>query len=193
MTSNVGAACTGVGLDVPELSVEPHDTDGRLLRLQTQPTSHVAVADRLLRIDGLSLHLEILSASHRVVVRAEDGSSIHETVACAAGSAVVVDDDCLPDRHRWTTRGWQVDFSSSLRFGPDAVEKSAAEFGRLRTERPDANLVGRFPGHDLALTALNADLTRADQLAWRSWHLYPGTDPHVVTTVTRATRLERRP
>ena len=193
----------GLLIGVPELAVAACDTDGRLLRLRTDRTDHAPVAKSLLAQGPLALTLEVLAASHRV--RLTDGATGHvlltETVACAEpGEATAV--GTLPTDHAWADGSWLASFHSAIAFGANAVEAAAADVAVLAGT--SHALVGRFPGHPLALTALEAQfrptIDGSDEtddpfptvLGWRSWHLYPGSDPHVVTTVTRAILQEER-
>ncbi|MEZ5375758.1 MAG: DUF2617 family protein [Acidimicrobiales bacterium] len=173
------------------IDVESVDTDGRALRLHTGPTPHHAVRTLAVDLGPWRVDLDILSASHRVTVRAGDGATellVRETVACGA-SDDAVDADTLPGTYGWSVNEWEVQFTSKTVVGDDAVRMAASQLEHLH-DVPTA-IVGRFPGDDLALTALVADLqmlpiSGAAQLAWHSWHLYPGVDPHAVITHTVA-------
>lgn len=173
------------------LDVEPLDSDGRLLRLCCGPTGHEAVASRRLSLPSAELRIDILSASHRVIVAGLTAADdVSETVACGGGGVGLVDGP-LPSRHQWDTSNWSAEFTSDLRVGgaelADAVDQIEAISGS-----PTA-LVAQFPGHPMALTALWVDDT-TESPSWRSWHLYPKSatsDPHVVTTITRLEKKAR--
>ncbi len=176
---------------VAVLDIEPLDTSGHLLRLCCGPTAHVAVVSRRLSLPGAELRIDILSASHRVIVAGLTAADdVNETVACGGGGVGLVDGP-LPAHHQWDTSNWSVDFSSELRIGDAAVVAAAAEVDSVSAQ-PTA-LVARFPGHPMALTALWVD-DNAESPSWRSWHLYPGSptsDSHVVTTTTRLEKKAR--
>lgn len=188
------------------LGVEWLDTDGQLLELCSEPTTHLAVASSDLHftvapMGRVVLRLDILSASHRVRLaaapctrRAEPAWNVHETVACFPGSCspgtVAIADEPtsrpsrLPQRQRWRTPQWELDFHSDIAFGESTIPEAMS---LIEKTEGDANtLTGRFPGHPSALTALRVQASPS-QLLWRSWHLYPGQRPHVVTTQTTAT------
>ncbi|MFT7598381.1 MAG: hypothetical protein ACI8TP_001302 [Acidimicrobiales bacterium] len=189
------------------LDIVTVDTDGRLLRLQCYPTSHRAVESKIVRFQRCVVRLDVLSASHRVLVgpTTENPANrnsissptaatweIHETVAC---EAAVADEQppevaLLPPELRWQAEPWTVDFRSELCFGDHALREAAASVIAL-TDRSDS-LVAAFPGNELALTGLTVRSTSDDRIRWNSWHLYPGADPHVVTTQTTATSRPRR-
>ncbi len=210
------SACSPIRVAaLPVLGVDPLDTDGRLLRLQPGPTSHLAVASRFVRLDSAMVRLDILSASHRVMMAATplgtiapvEGWDVHETVACGSAAAAV-HPDRLPSSHTWKTGDWTMSFRSELSTDPDSLQAAADQL--IAGADHPAALVASFPGHPLAITGLtvhqhvagdtNGDDTNSSDstatastggqtsIEWRSWHLYPGDDPHMVTTTTIATR-----
>ncbi len=175
------------------LDVEPLDTDGRLLRLHCHQTGHRAVARSTLSFGAVTVELDVLAASHRVTVRpTHDRSSnaewqIDETVACATNAAAV-ESGALPPVYTWRTGPWHLAFESTLERGSEMVETSAADLAARHGE-PN-HLIVAFPGHHHALTGLQV-AGSPDSLTWRTWHLYPGDDPHVVLTTTHATRASK--
>lgn len=189
--SQLGTAADAAPV-LPVLRVDPLDTDGRLLRLQPGPTAHVAVASRFVRLDTAMARLDILSASHRVMMAsmplgtlaASDGWDVHETVACGSAAEAVLPDR-LPTAHEWEAGGWSMSFTSSLSTDLDELHRAADRLA-AGADHP-ATLVASFPGHPLAITGLSVH-ERSSGVEWRSWHLYPGDDPHMVTTTTVATR-----
>ncbi len=180
-------------LDASDLSgVEAVDTDGRALLLVTEPTAHPPVAQRLIELDGCSVSLEVLAASHRVRLLSSTGrEAATETVACDDRPLPSMAGGHLPPHHTWTSAGWRLSFQSQLRTGTTTVDAAADELARFAGD--DKTLIRRFPGHELAITALRAIDDGPDRVAWRSWHLYPGPDSHVVFTETRAIQEESRP
>lgn len=179
------------------LDIAGQDTDGRLLRLHTGPTDAPAVDALEMTLGPIVVRLEVLAASHRVSVRRRDGEAweVIETVACG-GHGRPVDTAALPSRHDWSDDGWTMRFTSGLAKGDAALAAAVAAIEPL-VGHPAA-LVARFPGHDDALTALvvdtddghassdSASSAGAASVRWRTWHLYPGADPHVVETATAA-------
>ena len=62
----------------------------------------------------------------------------------------------------------------------DLLEQIESEVeGHARAGLPA--LLGRFPGNELAVTAVTAD-TDDDALIWRTWHTYPQAGEVVVTS-----------
>lgn len=163
-------------LAATDLAVPTVDTSGRQLALSTEPTPHVAVASLLIEGPEFSARLDVLAASHRVTVELPVGT-ITETVACdVTGTGSLP----LPEVHAWVAAGERIGFQSSLRCGREALTRAAAAIARLD---PARSIVVRFPGHEAALTAIEL-LEGPQEVAWRTWHLYPGDDPHVVITKT---------
>lgn len=164
-----------------DLAVPIVDTNGRDLRLFLGTTDHEPVATRALVVGDCVVHLDVLAASHRVRVVTESGRQLVETVACDVGNGIA---ERLPASAEWVVADRVVSFSSALVEGLSVVEAAAAAIDCLD---PDRSLVVRFPGDALALTAI-ALVANDDPnlIAWRTWHLYPGLDPHVVTTDTSA-------
>lgn len=181
-------------LEIPVLEIAPLDTDGRLLRLHCESTTHSAVATETVRLGEDLLRLDILSASHRVSIASRTSPSsvapawdVHETVAC--GSIGAEQCTSLPDHLQWSSGPWNLLFASSLSVGVESIDAADCDIGSA-VERPGCvSIARRFPGHSLAVTALVASAPAPDQLIWTSWHLYPGPDPHVVTTHTEAQRF----
>ncbi len=177
-------------LALEPLSIDPLDTDGRLLRLHCSPTRHLAVATATISVGAASVQLDVLAASHRVrVTPAGHGAEraswrLDETVACGTAADAVVAHE-LPAEHTWRSGPWHLTFRSSMSTGDASVTDNAT---RLLSQRDDPDhLVVRFPGHPHALTGLHVAGTE-HSLTWHSWHLYPGEDPHAVLTTTHATR-----
>lgn len=175
-----------------DLAVPPVDTDGRELRLSVTPTDHVAVATRVVALEGAladaAVHLEVLAASHRVRLVCNGVTHVTETVACDAASAAA---DQLPTRSSWNAGGRAVSFTSKIVEGAAEVSAAVESIAELD---PDRSIVVRFPGHSMAFTAIELLPAAADDsIAWQTWHLYPGPDAHVVLTSTTATHCVASP
>jgi len=165
------------------------------------PTDHVAVTSRFVRLDCAMVRLDVLSASHRVLLAATplgtpaavDGWEATETVACGSADSAAVSDH-LPDLHDWNNGEWSMTFTSEFTTSLTDLEAAAAQLDAV-AHHPRA-LVARFPGDPLAITGLtvheSCDGPRP-RVEWRAWHLYPGDDPHMVTTTTTALGPDRGP
>lgn len=158
-----------VSIDVPFADVR-----GDALRwaLDLPPAEALAVRELSLR-DGRSIALQVLGASHQVLVRRGDDVLLSETVACDLGGAAP-----LPSR---TRRGGYHFGSRVARYGAEPfaaeVEALVARLG----DDPDA-LVGRFPGTPYAVTAIAVRTRDSGRLEWHTWHAYPQTGELVHTT-----------
>lgn len=164
--------------------VTPADVIGEALRLHLGPTAWPAVASRSFTVGSHEVLLEVLAASHRVSVRPAGAAAatLVETVACGAASTPPVDSEQLPVRHVAALARATYQFESATRFGPDGVERAAREVRHV-----DHGLQVAFPGHPDALTGIRLqpqDPTGDTEpsITWTTWHVYPGTLPHVVTT-----------
>lgn len=178
-----------------EVAVPLLDTDGRSLRLSNVSTNHRAVASLVVVLphipaDPLAAHLEVLAASHRVRIENSSGVTITETVACDTGNVDVNKNDAaaLPAQAAWTTLDHTVAFSSSIVDGDRAITAAVEAIAGLD---PDRSIAVRFPGNDMAYTAIELVSPAPESIAWRTWHLYPGPNAHVVTTSTTASTVVR--
>lgn len=127
---------------------------------------------------GVHLSLRLLGASHQAVLRTPDGE-LTETLACLAGRSPhlprEVDERVAGVRYRFAV---SVDALSENDFS-DAIAGV-----RREVEPSPYGLVGVFPGHDEAVTALLVE-PGGGRVAWRTWHAYPQTR-HLVATRTTA-------
>lgn len=124
--------------------------------------------------------LRVLGASHQVVIETED-EPFTETIAYLPHVPMP-----LPERH--TAPGYSLR-TSVTHLAPDALRDAVNAFVPALGERDDA-VVARFPGNDLALTALVAE-RRDDVLTWRTWHVYP-QHGELVETASSLDLLRRR-
>jgi hypothetical protein len=160
---------------VSTLSVPYLDTRAAALGWSLDVAEQPAVA----RLDvplpaatGLTLHLRVLGASHQVLLRALDGTTLlTETVACRPRPLRPLPPvaKALLGPLRYTLRSEVLD-RSGAGFGDD-VDALLASHG------PDpAALVGRFPGNRHAVTVVRADPVPAPGTlaGWQTWHTYPG-------------------
>jgi hypothetical protein len=168
------------------VDVPPADVIGDALRLHLGPNALPAVAGIRVPVGpDLVLVLEVLAASHRVTVLRSGRPVLVETVACLTGSpldAPPVDPAALPGAHAVDLGAGCYRFTSERRDGPAPLAE-AARLVRALSGRGDALTVG-FPGHPDALTGLAMVGAAPAPLAWSTWHLYPGADPHVVATTS---------
>ena len=178
------------------VDISPADVVGDALRLRLGPNTLSAVASCRVELGSeargeLTAVLEVLTASHRVTLISGGRDLVVETVACDPGASTpaagVVDAFRLPEEHRWATELGPSCFTSRTLHGQTSLDRARAEIDDL-DGRAGSVVVG-FPGHADALTAVVADRAGLE-LRWRTWHLYPGSDPHHVTTTTTLTLQE---
>lgn len=127
-------------------------------------------------VDGGSLELGVLGASHQALVRV-GATGCSEVVACDVGAP-----GPLPARTAREVAGGRLRYRFSCavrRLAPAALAAESEALVERLTPDPDA-LVGIFPGSAHAATALAARPGRAS-VAWRTWHVYPGTGEVVAT------------
>ena len=106
-----------------------------------------ALACRELELDGITVQLRLLGASHQVILD-EDGRTCSETVACMPGSTP------LPLGVSRRTGAWDYDFTARVEtLTPDAFAGRAQELLELVSDHP-GGLAGTFPGAPHAFTAL---------------------------------------
>lgn len=126
-------------------------------------------------VGGFAVDLRLLGHSHQVVVTPPAGAVLLETVACCPG----VPGD-LPSRRDEQRGAHRYAFTASV----DALDAAS----RLVAERVAADplgLVGVFPGHPGAFTALRAAASPdGSGVRWETWHAYPQSGELVRTTGT---------
>jgi hypothetical protein len=156
-------------LDVPFADVR-----GDTLRWTLAPVDCTPLASQTVSIGGLSVTLNVLGASHQIVVRRHDRPILHETVACG-----IVDAAALPAAH--AEGGYSLG-SYVATLEPDELAERASELVERLEGRTDA-VVAHFPGDPNAVTALALDELGEQQISWSTWHTYPQTG-EIVATVT---------
>ena len=172
--------------------VHPADVIGESLRLHLGPTEWPAVASRQFRHDPFVITVEVLAASHRVLVHSAASITplVVETVACGRAASSPVDDHRLPAEHELDLVAATYRFTSATRTGFHAVRRAADDVRSI-----ERGLQVAFPGHSDALTGIRLDPApaagAAGSIGWTTHHVYPGTTPHVVTTSSTLT-LHRR-
>lgn len=127
-----------------------------------------ALGTHAVTIDGLTVELRVLGASHQVVL-----GDWSETVACLPDrpGALPAREERVVGDHRVTFEAQvdrPVDFEGVVR---QVISTCAAD--------PRA-LVAEFPGSRLAVTALAAG-PLGDGVAWETWHAYPQAGELVYT------------
>ena len=163
-------------LSVPFVDASAGQLTWGLVPATGPPLARISVSLR-----GADVDLTVLGASHQVMARVGEVTCV-EAVTCGG-----IGLSPLPRRAARDLPGLRYSVSSSVeRLDPETFT------GRARRLREDLGpepraLVGSFPGHPDALTAL---LARADGegVVWQTWHAYPLTGELVLTT----TRLGRR-
>ena len=133
----------------------------------------LAAADHT--IGSLSFSIRLLGASHQIVV-SDDAHELCETVACLPDITTALPDSFQADGYVFSSR--VIECSSDAM--AEMVEQIESEVdGHARDGLPA--LLGRFPGNELAVTAVTADIYD-DALVWRTWHTYPQAGEVVVTS-----------
>ncbi|GAB3294536.1 DUF2617 family protein [Epidermidibacterium keratini] len=165
---------------ITDLDIPFSDTsaDQLSLSLTTPRLPHVARSAVL--AGELTIELRILRASHQVVLDAPAGTLI-ETVACLERGSLPTDLSSTPHP------GVGFDFTARVAQYDDADFATAVDALIATAESDDHALIGRFPGHHLALTGVQ--ITSLAPVAWRSWHTYPQTG-QIVSTYTSITLRE---
>ncbi|SCK38245.1 DUF2617 family protein [Streptomyces sp. WMMB 322] len=142
-----------------------------------------ALACRELELDGISVQLRLLGASHQVILD-EGGRTCSETVACMPGSTP------LPLAVSRRTGAWDYDFAARVEtLTPASFTGRAQELLELVSGHP-GGLAGVFPGAPDAFTALMVQRS-AGQVRWRTWHSYP-QELRLVSTRTCLVRSAAR-
>lgn len=173
-----------------DLDVAPDDVTAAALgyRIDTEPAPEPLVTSLLEHPQHpVALRLSILGASHAATLIVDGRDTLTEEVSCNA-----------------STSGVGLPSVGESRFGPwgthhlkGTVETvSPVGFATLveqltrRADRGPEVLAGRFPGAEGALTVVAATAVETGW-EWRTWHLYPVTDPgatdiggEVVTTLS---------
>lgn len=149
------------------------DVRGDALRWALGLPVRRALASRTVPLDGgLSVALQVLGASHQVLVCREGGVLLSETVACDLPDAAA-----LPAHT--AVPGYQ--FASVVdRLEPSVFASRVDALARELTEDPTA-IVAAFPGNPYAVTAIALSPEPA-ALTWQTWHAYPQTGELVHTT-----------
>lgn len=126
--------------------------------------------------------LRVLGASHQVVVETE-GVTFSETIAYLPNVSLP-----LPSQH--AAPGYALR-SRVTHLTPHALREEVDALVRSLADRDDA-VVARFPGHELAVTALVAERLD-DELTWRTWHVYPQHGELVETASSLDLQRRRNP
>ena len=133
-------------------------------------------------LEGATVRLAVLGASHQVEARLPGTAACVESVTCDGAGPPF-----FPGAEERDLEGLRYRFSSLVERLDDDAFAARARRLRLRLGPDPRALVASFPGHPDALTGLVA---RSDGrgVAWRTWHAYPLTGELVRTS----TRLSRR-
>lgn len=169
-----------------ELPVAFRDARAGDLGLHLGLPAQEALATLTVDGSGWTAELRILGASHQVLIEQAGRTVWSETVACHLADG----GDCLsplPRHHRPGSASSIYEFRSRVvRLTPAGFRRSVEDL--LHRHAGDAHaLCARFPGDELAATALRLDPDDAHggaQMSWRTWHTYPRTG-EVVTTSSR--------
>lgn len=153
-------------LDVPFL-----DASADALVWQLDAPLQRALACRRVAGPSWTADLHLLGASHQVLLRAPDGVTCSELVACRPGVSGRLPASVVEERS-----GLRYGFRSSVEaLGAEELGERAEGLVARLAARDDA-LVGAFPGSPHAVTAIEVTDT-----GWRTWHIYPQTGQIVAT------------
>lgn len=157
------------------LDVPCADVRGDTLRWTLAPVRCTPLASQMVQLrDGLTVALNVLGASHQVVIHRDGRPLLHETIACGIAQA-----SPLPTSH--VEGGYRL----ASHIGRMGTEQLVAQVGRLVDKlsgRTDA-VVAHFPGDPNAVTALALEKFGPSQIIWNTWHTYPQTG-EIVATIT---------
>lgn len=164
------------------LSVPFADTRAGELTWALAPAAALPLAAISVAIDGWTLRLVVLGASHQVEAHLSGTAACVESVTCEGTGPPLLPDTAARDlgalRYRFTSRVERLD---------DEALASRARGLRQRLAPDPLALVASFPGHPDALTGLVAR-TDSRGVAWRTWHAYPVTGELVHTSTQLAQR-----
>lgn len=133
----------------------------------------LAAADHT--IGALTFSIRLLGASHQIVIT-DDAHELCETVACLPDITTALPDSFQADGYVFSSR--VIECSSDAM--ADLLEQIESEV-EVHARAGLPALLGRFPGNELAVTAVTADIDD-DALIWRTWHTYPQAGEVVVTS-----------
>jgi uncharacterized protein DUF2617 len=117
-----------------------------------------ALGTHTVTLNGLTVELRVLGASHQVVV-----GDWSETVACLPGRP-----GALPSREEQVVGDHLVTFEARVDRPADFAAAVSSVISACEADQ-DA-LVAEFPGSPLAVTAL---AVLDDGVGWQTWHAYP--------------------
>jgi Protein of unknown function DUF2617 len=161
-----------------DLDVEPIDQHAAMLRLSIDAPSNLRA---LVTVRIGNAIVEILGGSHRVSVTGP-GVSVVEELSC--GSANEAADTLVVDTIPARIDIDPIVFVSAVdRLQPEAFAVLAEQL-RNDVGGDHNGIVGVFPGHRNALTAIQVHQTDNLVAGWRTWHCYSETCEVVMTTTT---------
>lgn len=185
------------GLGVPYRDTRADELSW-VLGLPAQPAHAVLVV----AAGRLAVELRVLGASHQVLLRRQDVDrapvELSETVACLTGWP-----PGLPGSIDSNRGDVDYHFATEVRRHAGAAQFDADVAALLEQYAGDPNaLIGRFPGHPLAVTVLAASGgpdggsgdpadPGDDAACWSTWHAYPAQSEIVRTDTTVRVRTSR--
>ncbi|WP_130800009.1 DUF2617 family protein [Streptomyces otsuchiensis] len=167
---------SAVTLETPYLDTVPDD-----LSLTLGLPSQEALFTADVRLDGLTVQLRLLGASHQVFA-----GPIRETVACLGDGRP----GCLPRVVSEEIDGWSYRFRARTSRHSRAAFSTRVRRLRVGLDGRHGTLFGIFPGSPEAVTALSVHQAehprfRRDRyrrrVGWRTWHTYPNSREIVET------------
>lgn len=155
------------------LTVPYADTRADQLTLTIGQPPLPALAERDWHLGAITVSLRLLGASHQVFVRGD--VDFAETLACLPGRS-----GALPT----TFHDVGYRFDAVVTTEPETSLRNVVHDLTARAAAADdagaPALLGRFPRHPLAVTALFAQLSQT-HVRWQTWHVYPQSGEIVAT------------
>ncbi|GAB86199.1 DUF2617 family protein [Gordonia rubripertincta] len=160
---------------IAELLVAYADTSAAQLGFSLDAPLQEPLAREDGEIDGITVSVRLLGASHQVVV--DDGAQrICETVACLPDVT-----SALPE----TFQESGYHFSSRVeRATDDQLATLVEQLGVRVTEQMatgNPSVMGAFPGDPHAVTAI-VSYSSSEEISWHTWHTYPQAGEVVITS-----------
>ncbi|MBD0861602.1 DUF2617 family protein [Gordonia sp. zg691] len=164
------------------LAVTYADTSAAQLGFSLSAPLQEPLAQEDGEIDGISVSVRLLGASHQVLV--EDGSQrICETVACLPEVTSALPQSFQESGYYFRSR---IEQATPDQFAALVEQLAARVTEQMATGHP--SVMGRFPGEPLAVTVIVTE-SSDNTVTWHTWHTYPQAGEVVITS----SRIDRGP